>query len=112
MNVKSGSLVEIVLEIGSSSKIKVKKKIFLTTTIARRSALTAGPSNSSIDLLSLAPPCFGRQVNPLVRLHLQSLAPTNLHWARVVGYGSFSFCVIHKEDMCPSSGLMMMKTFI
>jgi hypothetical protein len=31
------------------------------------------------------------------RLHLQSLAPTNPHWARVVGYGSFSFCVIHKE---------------
>jgi hypothetical protein len=30
------------------------------------------------------------------RLHLQSLAPTNLHWARVVGYGPFSLCVIHK----------------
>jgi hypothetical protein len=24
------------------------------------------------------------------RLHLQSLAPTNPHWARVVGYGPFS----------------------
>jgi hypothetical protein len=24
------------------------------------------------------------------RLHLQSLAPTNLHWACVVGYGLFS----------------------
>jgi hypothetical protein len=24
------------------------------------------------------------------RLHLQSLAPTNPHWARVVGYGQFS----------------------
>jgi hypothetical protein len=46
------------------------------------------------------------------RLYLQSLAPTNLHWARVVGYGSFSLCVIHKERLCPSSGdingLMMM----
>jgi hypothetical protein len=29
-------------------------------------------------------------------LRLQSLALTNLHWARVVGYGPFSLCVIHK----------------
>jgi hypothetical protein len=46
------------------------------------------------------------------RLLLQSLTPTNLHWARVVGYGPFSLWVIHKEDLCPSSGdinrLMMM----
>jgi hypothetical protein len=46
------------------------------------------------------------------RLHLQSLAPTNPHWARVVGYGPFSLWVIHKEGLCPSSGdinwLMMM----
>jgi hypothetical protein len=38
--------------------------------------------------------------------------PTNTHWARVGGYGLFSLCVIHKEDLCPSSGdinrLMMM----
>jgi hypothetical protein len=27
------------------------------------------------------------------RLHLQSLAPTNPLWARVVGYGPFSLCV-------------------
>jgi hypothetical protein len=40
----------------------------------------------------------------LSRLHLQSLAPTNPHWAGVVGYGLFSLCVIHKEGMCPSSG--------
>jgi hypothetical protein len=43
---------------------------------------------------------------------LQSLAPTNPHWARVVGYGPFSLWVIHKEGLCPSSGdinrLMMM----
>jgi hypothetical protein len=38
------------------------------------------------------------------RLHLQLYAPTNLHWARVVGYDPFSLCVIHKEGMCPDSG--------
>jgi hypothetical protein len=27
----------------------------------------------------------------------------NLHWARVVGYGQFSLCVIHKEGLWPSS---------
>jgi hypothetical protein len=50
------------------------------------------------------------------RLHLQSLAPTIPHWARVVGYyGPFSLWVIHKEGLCPSSGdinrlmMMMMK---
>jgi hypothetical protein len=47
------------------------------------------------------------------RLHLQSLAPTNPHWARVVGYSPFSLCLIHKEGLCPSSGdinrLMMRK---
>jgi hypothetical protein len=29
------------------------------------------------------------------RLYLQSLV-TNPHWARAVGYGPFSLCVIHK----------------
>jgi hypothetical protein len=38
------------------------------------------------------------------RLYLQSLAPTNQHWARVVDYGPFSLCVIHEEGLCPSSG--------
>jgi hypothetical protein len=46
------------------------------------------------------------------RLHLQSLAPTNPHWACVVGYGPFSLCVTHKAGLCPNSGdinkLMMM----
>jgi hypothetical protein len=46
------------------------------------------------------------------RLHLQSLAPTNPHWARVVVYDPFSLCVIYKEGLCSSSGdingLMMM----
>jgi hypothetical protein len=49
------------------------------------------------------------------RLHLQSLAPTNQHWARVVGYGPFSLCVTHKEGLCSSSGdinrLMMMELY-
>jgi hypothetical protein len=48
------------------------------------------------------------------RLYLQSLVPTNPHWAGVVGYGPFSLCVIHKEGLCPSSGdinrLVMMMT--
>jgi hypothetical protein len=38
------------------------------------------------------------------RLHLQLLVPANPHWARVVGYGPLSLCVIHKEGLCPSSG--------
>jgi hypothetical protein len=33
-------------------------------------------------------------------LNLQSLAPTNQHWARVMGYGPFSLCVIHKKGLC------------
>jgi hypothetical protein len=35
---------------------------------------------------------------------LQSLAPTNPHWAHVVGYGPFSLYVIHKKGLRPSSG--------
>jgi hypothetical protein len=31
-------------------------------------------------------------------------SPTNPHWARVVGYGPFSLCLIHKEGFCSSSG--------
>jgi hypothetical protein len=46
------------------------------------------------------------------RLHLQLLVPTKPHWARVMGYGTVSLCVIHKEGLCSSSGdiyrLMMM----
>jgi hypothetical protein len=30
------------------------------------------------------------------RLPLQSLAPTSPHWARVVDFGPFLLCVIHK----------------
>jgi hypothetical protein len=38
------------------------------------------------------------------RLHLQSLAPTSPHWARVMGYGQVSLCVIHKEGLCCNIG--------
>jgi hypothetical protein len=41
------------------------------------------------------------------RLYLQSLLSTNPHWARVVGYGPFSFWVIHKKDRCPSYGIII-----
>jgi hypothetical protein len=33
-----------------------------------------------------------------------SVVPTNPHWARVIGYGLVSLCVIHKEGLGPSSG--------
>jgi hypothetical protein len=38
------------------------------------------------------------------RLHLQSLKSTNPHWARMVGYGPFSLCLIQEEGLCPSRG--------
>jgi hypothetical protein len=59
------------------------------------------------NLLSRAPPCFGRTLSRWSRLHLQSLAPTNRHWARVVGYGAFSLCVIHKEGFAPVVGTLI-----
>jgi hypothetical protein len=58
---------------------------------------------SNKNLLSRAPSCFGT-LSRWSRLNLQSLAPTNPNWARVVGDGPFSLCVIHKEGLCPSSG--------
>jgi hypothetical protein len=80
------------------------------------------------NLLSRAPPWFGRHVKPLVPAAFAVVSthpqygfiyylftyglPTNPHWVRVVGCGPFSLCVIHKEGLCPSSGdinrLMMM----
>jgi hypothetical protein len=39
----------------------------------------------------------GGALSRLFQLHMQSLAPTNPHRARVVGYGPFFLCVIHKE---------------
>jgi hypothetical protein len=49
-------------------------------------------------------------LNRRSQLCLQSLAPTNPHWARVVGYGPFSLCVI-----CLNSGdinRLMMITYL
>jgi hypothetical protein len=71
----------------------------------------SSPANDQ-NLLSRALPCFGRHVKSLSQLILQSLAPTNPHWAHMVGYGLFSLCVIHKEGPYLSSvdikRLMMM----
>jgi hypothetical protein len=65
-------------------------------------------------LLFRASPCFARNVKPLVPAALLSLARTNPHWARMVGYESFFLCVIHKEHLYSSSGdinrLMMIIT--
>jgi hypothetical protein len=61
--------------------------------------------------------CFGT-LSCWSWLQLQSLAPTNPHCARVVGYDPFSLCVIHKERLCPSSVdinrqmMMMINLFI
>jgi hypothetical protein len=38
---------------------------------------------------------------------LSNVPPTNPHWARAVGYGPFSLCVIRKEGLCPSSGAII-----
>jgi hypothetical protein len=50
------------------------------------------------------------------RLHSQLLAPTNPHWARVVGYVPLSLCVIHKKGLCSSighiNGLIMMMYYL
>jgi hypothetical protein len=66
------------------------------------------------NLLSRAPPCFGRHVKPLVPAAFAFVSTHNSHGARVVGYGPFSLSVIHKEGLWPSSGdinrLMMMMT--
>jgi hypothetical protein len=46
-----------------------------------------------------------RNVKPLVPdLFAIVSTPTNPHWARVVSYGPYSSCVIHKEGLCLSSG--------
>jgi hypothetical protein len=40
-------------------------------------------------------------------LHLQSLAPTNPHWACVVGYGPLSLCVIQSKACAPAVGTLI-----
>jgi hypothetical protein len=54
------------------------------------------------NLLSRAPPCFGRYVKALVPAIFAVV--NNPHWARVLGYVPFSSRVIYKEDLGPSSG--------
>jgi hypothetical protein len=55
------------------------------------------------NLLSRAPPCFGRHVKPLV-LHLESLAPTNPHWARVVAHSPY---VSIRKAFAPAVGILI-----
>jgi hypothetical protein len=55
------------------------------------------------NLLSRAPPCFGRHVKPLI---LAAFAIANTHQSALGprGYGPFFLCVIHKEGLCLCSG--------
>jgi hypothetical protein len=65
------------------------------------------------NLLSRAPPCFGRPVKQLVPAAF-AVVSTSGCWPALGprGSGPFSLCVINKESLCPSSGdinrLMMM----
>jgi hypothetical protein len=55
-----------------------------------------------------------RHVKPLVSADF-AVVPTNPYWTRVVGYGPFCLCVIHKRGLCPSSGVinrLMMMMFV
>jgi hypothetical protein len=47
------------------------------------------------------------------QLYLQSLAPTNPHWVRMMGYDPFTLFVIHKENSSSGdiNGLMMMVVY-
>jgi hypothetical protein len=56
------------------------------------------------NLFSRVLPFFGMHVKLLVPVALAVVSTCNTHWARVVGYGPISLCVIHKEGLCPSSG--------
>jgi hypothetical protein len=47
---------------------------------------------------------FGRHVKPLFPAAFAVVSTHQPALARVVGYGLFSLCVIHKEGLCPSSG--------
>jgi hypothetical protein len=64
------------------------------------------------NLLSRAPPCFGRHVKPLV---LTVFAVVSTHQS-ALSYGPFSLWVIYNEGLCPSSGdinrlMMVMNVF-
>jgi hypothetical protein len=76
--------------------------------IALRRAITEVKQRWSVvgwvakNLLYRAPSCFGRHVKPLVPVAFASTIP---HWAHVVD-GPFSLCVINKEGLCFSSGVI------
>jgi hypothetical protein len=57
---------------------------------------------------------YFRNLHAACKYHHLQLAPTNPQWARVVGYGLFSFCVIHKEGLCNSGNInrLMIHTYI
>jgi hypothetical protein len=65
--------------------------------------------------LSLAPPCFGRHVKPLVPAAFAVVGTYQPALGRGGLYGPLFLCVIHKEGLYPSSGdinrlmMMMMK---
>jgi hypothetical protein len=61
---------------------------------SKRSACNRGKVN--INYLKLLRVSEGT-LNRWSGLHLQPLALTNPHWARVVGYGLFLYYVIHKD---------------
>jgi hypothetical protein len=66
------------------------------------------------NVLCRAPPCFERHVKPLVPAAFAVVSTHQPRWARLVGYGPFSLCVIRKKGQCPSSGdinglMMIMK---
>jgi hypothetical protein len=66
-------------------------------------------------LLSRVPSCFARHVKPLVPAVFAVVSTYQPALGRVLGYGPFFLCVIHKEGLCSSSEannrlmLMMMK---
>jgi hypothetical protein len=59
-------------------------------------------------------PRVNEYIKPLISAF--AVVSTSSHWARVVGYDPFSLCVIHKEGLCPSSGvfnkLMIMNEYL
>jgi hypothetical protein len=79
------------------------------------SATLVGHRMGDQKLIILSSSCFRRYVKPLVRLHLQLFTLTNSHWACVVGSGSFTLGVVHKEGLHLSSAdirLMLMSMCI
>jgi hypothetical protein len=66
------------------------------------------------NILSRAPPCFERHINPLVGTNAAAFAVISSHQF-AMDYGQF-LCAFHKEGLSTSSGdinrLMMMKNMI